>query len=139
MGGVYLLVSGNLTVTEGGTVTSTCEKYSTLYVSGGEVKTAGTYAIYLVAGSSLHVTDNGDDPFILGNVAVQTNGKESPGVTIDISGGTIKGYTAGIFLASGKLDVRGDAKIEGYYGIGVRGGTLNVSGGTITATGSKDT
>ena len=102
-----------------------------------EIKQVQTYPI-------LEATDNAP---VAGN-GTYTNEKKYGGTSITIGKSTIigkiesKGYVAcGVYHPqSGTLTIEDGANIVAVGGAGIvmRGGTLNVKGGTITATGDKD-
>ena len=77
---------------------------------------------------------------ITGNGTVPTgNNTTNWGTTITINGGTITGTDVGIYHPQvGTLNIKGGI-ISGATGVEVRGGTLNITGGDISATATTHT
>ncbi len=83
-------------------------------ISGGEI-----------TGDAAAVAGNGSDP--------------SADTTINVTGGSLKGGIVGIYHPQkGKLNISGDAIIEGKSGIVARQGDVAITGGKIKATGTGD-
>ncbi len=111
----------------------------TVIVSGGTVE--GRCGIYPASQSEVNIaggTVKGDA------FGVGTFGGDFNGVTVNVSGGKVVGNTeggktgVGVYLPSGKMNVSDKAEITGAAGIVVRGGELNVTGGTVEATGTEE-
>ena len=163
-GGTVTLVSGkvestgNIALYAQGDITGETEINSTVNVFGGYVE-AQEFAVSAQGkGATLNISDGvmvGKD-----NAAVAGNGSNSEGnrrggTTINISGGTMIGHietvqnsngdpyiACGIYHPqSGELNITGGtiyAGSNGRTGVGIlmRGGTLEISNATVTATGS---
>lgn len=68
--------------------------------------------------------------------AITGNNLYSQGTVATISGGTVTGGTGVYWPMGGTLTVSGDAQIEGTLaGIEAKQGTINITGGTVKATG----
>lgn len=136
--GVY--GEGNSTITiNGGNITGTeAGVYSegeTLDITNGTID--GRYGV--VAYNGAKATISGGN--ITGETAaVSGNGSDpSSETTITITGGNLKGGIVGIYHPQkGKLNISGDAIIEGKVGIVARQGSVDISRGTIKATGNPD-
>ena len=94
----------------------------------------------VVAGKNAEFTMNGGAAKGTTGSGISGNGNETNGTpdyaptTININGGEITGSDAGIYHPQiGMLNINGGS-ISGASGIEMRAGTLNVTGGTITAT-----
>lgn len=112
----------------------------TLTVKGGNFTTNqgvfvdGVSATFNATGGTLSAKENA----INGSNANDQSGK---GYTINISGGTFTSTDAGMYLpVGGTVTISGDnTKIHGdVVGIAIRGGTLNITGGTITNSTERD-
>jgi len=75
-----------------------------------------------------------------GSTGIQGNGSKD-NTEINISGdASISGYYAAIYHPQGgELNISGDATLTGWTGVVVKGGTVKISGGTISGTGAADT
>ncbi len=116
---------------------------SEVIISGGSI-TSTTYGIGLAepgqdtsAANKLTVTGGS---IIADAFAISGNGSGASNTTINISGGTItSNKTAAIYHPqNGTMNITGGS-ISGLFGIVARQGEINVTGGTIDATGDADT
>lgn len=128
---------------QGNTSGSDTELRSTLTVSGGYVYGRWYGVSVYGRGATMNVTDG---LVYSGGFAITGNGSTNQGGThIAVSGGTlVSNVTGGLSCAiyhpqSGTLTITGGQIYSiGGCGILMRGGTLDMSGGTITATGEAD-
>ena len=119
-----------------GIVIGTNEADSIVNITGGTIKNCN-YAISLDKNASLKMTGGSIEDCVYG-IATSGNDRERTG-EISISGGSIKGSFLGIYHpSSGTINISGSAYVEGDSGIGLKGGTLNVTGGTIVGIGEYD-
>ena len=137
--GIY--TCGTLTVS-GGTITSTSESNSGIYVNSGEVHISGDPTITGPKGVQIFKTTTGALVNIDGGSISGTNGagiEMLPTTTttmaksvVNIKGGTVQGSTSGI-KSSGTLTISGGTITGGTEsGITISGGTTNIEGGTVT-------
>lgn len=124
---------------------------STLIINGGTltakwwvVNTFGNGATLEVNGGMIQAT--GVDGYAISGNGSVTNKENNSGTIITINGGKIIGGTgvdpsndniaaAGIYHPQGGTLTINGGEVSGYMGIQMKSGTLNVTGGTITANG----
>lgn len=151
--GITVTGGGSLTM-ESGTVESTNDSgvfvgaqnagKGTFVMNGGYIR-AQEYGIGVIMEGS-NATINGGVTMTRDNAALAGNGsKDQSGTDITVSGGTLishiasKGYIAcGIYHPrAGKLTVTGgEIYADGGVGVLMRAGSADITGGTITATGT---
>ena len=148
-----LLVKGTLEIIDSseaktGKVVCNGEEGIAMWILGGADVTLTSGAFegkgygIVVGGTDAKFTMNGGAANGEVGSGISGNGNETNGTpdfaptTITINGGEITGKDAGIYHPQiGKLNINGGS-ISGGSGIEMRAGTLNVTGGTITATAS---
>ena len=133
---------------KGGSITAepTTKNSAVMYVSstsdtvinitGGEM--VGYNGILLWNNTTVNMTGGSVDA--KGSAGIQGNGT-CDNTEINISGNAkISGYYTAIYHPQdGKLNISGDATLTGWTGVVVKGGDINISGGTISGTGEADT
>ena len=109
---VFTMTGGKIT---GATAAMAFGRTAIINIKGGDIETTD----YAIAGNGIN------------NGSIYCGGTE-----INISGGNI---TAGDVVVyhpqNGTLNISGNCKLEGHDGIQMKAGTVNITGGTITATG----
>ena len=105
-------------------------------ISGGEI--VGYNGILLWNNTTIDMT--GGSIEAKGSVGIQGNGSKD-NTEINISGdASVSGYYAAIYHPQGgDLNISGNATLTGWTGVVVKGGNVNISGGTISGTGAADT
>ncbi len=101
-------------------------------MNGGEV--SAEYGVRVLYEGASFTMSGGQ---VTGDVGVSGHGDATGDTSIDISGGTITGKIQGIYQPqTGTLKISGGS-ISGWGGVEVKGGTVTISGGEITATAEK--
>ena len=105
---------------------------SVINITGGEV--VGYNGILLWNNTTINMT--GGSIAAQGSLGIQGNGAND-NTEINISGDAeVSGHYAAIYHPQdGKLNISGDATLTGWTGVVVKGGDINISGGTISGTG----
>ena len=117
---------------------------ASLTISGGTVQAAnrGIFAIGTTdQDNPTTVSITGGTVTAAGEGTIITNGSYDPYTTISISGGTVSNTGTGTSAIYNPnrgttINISGDAVITGPTGIALKGGALNVSGGSISGTGA---
>ena len=155
-GGNLVLESGTVIATKGNGINVLAQQTpngevvsSSLTVKGGYVNSEeyglGAYGNKAVLNVSGGVTVADNNAVVAGNGTVNET-TNAGGTEINLTGGTLIGHiTTGGYIAcgvyhpqSGTLNISGDVDIYADGGVGVlmRAGTANITGGTITGTGT---
>lgn len=110
---VFTMTGGKIT---GATAAMAFGRTAIINIKGGDIETTD----YAIAGNG---TNDG---------SIYCGGTE-----INISGGNITAGNVVVYHPqNGTLNISGDCKLEGHDGIQMKSGTVNITGGTITATGN---
>jgi hypothetical protein len=124
------------------------KNFGTFNMTGGTIQTSqNVYYALLVSGENSITNISGGS--IISEwtwwrdskgVAIGTNdGKTNEGYTINITGGEIVGGELAMYLPSSGTVSISDGELSGNKeGIEIRAGTLNISGGTISATAARN-
>ena len=139
--GIYVN-NGTVTIS-GGTVTGVANSSAALYlqsnatvtITGGNIEAHNGIMLW----ENISLTISGGTITGTGSTGIQGNGTYDD-TAISISGGNISGRWAAVYHPQGgELNISGKANLTGYTGVVVKGGTINISGGTINGTGAADT
>ena len=139
--GIYVN-NGTVTISGGtvkGVATSSAALYlqsnATVTITGGNIEAHNGIMLW----ENISLTISGGTISGTGSTGIQGNGTYDD-TAISVSGGNISGRWAAIYHPQGgELNISGSAKLTGYTGVVVKGGTINISGGTISGTGAADT
>lgn len=106
---------------------------ATIKVAGGSVDSAG-YGIGI--GDNAATVEISDGSISAVNFALATNGSSEKDAKVTISGGHIASGTIGVYQPSGEFTLTGGT-ISGATAYYIKSGTLNISGGKLSANGEK--
>ena len=130
-------------------------KKLTLDLNGKDI-TGDMYAVKVLSGGELTITDSGEGGTVLGSTygvwvvggelsitggTIKSTVANGSGVGVDggvvnILGGTVSG-DCGVIVQSGECEISGSAEVlGGLYGVFVLGGECEISGGTVSTSGA---